>query len=75
MAKTINPKRMLVIAMSCLSCACSKPPSKPPMQIAPPDRGEIACTQDAMQCPDGSWVGRSGQRCEFICPAGDTANN
>jgi hypothetical protein len=23
---------------------------------------------DAMRCPDGSWVGRSGPRCEFICP-------
>lgn len=26
------------------------------------------CTQDAMQCPDGSWVGRSGPACEFKCP-------
>ena len=29
----------------------------------------IECTMDAMQCPDGSWVGRSGKNCEFICPA------
>ena len=28
----------------------------------------IVCTQEAMQCPDGSWVGRSGPRCEFVCP-------
>lgn len=28
----------------------------------------IACTADAMQCPDGSWVGRTGPNCEFICP-------
>ena len=28
----------------------------------------IACTMDAMQCPDGSWVGRTGKKCEFICP-------
>lgn len=27
------------------------------------------CTQDALECPDGSWVGRSGPNCEFICPA------
>ncbi len=27
-----------------------------------------ACTSDAMQCPDGSWVGRSGPNCEFVCP-------
>jgi len=27
----------------------------------------IACTADAMQCPDGTWVGRTGPNCEFIC--------
>jgi hypothetical protein len=27
-----------------------------------------ACTMDAKQCPDGSYVGRSGPNCEFICP-------
>ena len=26
------------------------------------------CTQEAMQCPDGSWVGRSGPNCQFVCP-------
>lgn len=30
--------------------------------------GGTACTADAMQCPDGSWVGRSGPNCEFVCP-------
>lgn len=28
----------------------------------------IVCTQDAMQCSDGSWVARSGPKCEFVCP-------
>lgn len=28
----------------------------------------IMCTMDAMMCPDGSSVGRSGPNCEFICP-------
>jgi hypothetical protein len=28
----------------------------------------VACTMDAMQCPDGSYVGRSGPDCEFVCP-------
>ncbi|HEY4501530.1 MAG TPA: hypothetical protein VJJ20_00485 [Candidatus Paceibacterota bacterium] len=32
----------------------------------------VACTADAMQCPDGSYVGRSGPNCEFVCPAGTT---
>lgn len=30
---------------------------------------EIACTMDAMMCPDGSAVGRTGPSCEFAkCP-------
>lgn len=28
----------------------------------------VACTADAMQCPDGTWVGRSGPGCTFSCP-------
>jgi len=34
-----------------------------------PDANEpVFCTADAMQCPDGSWVGRTGPKCEFVCP-------
>lgn len=38
--------------------------------IAPqaPEDSMVMCTQDSMQCPDGSWVGRSGPACEFKCP-------
>ena len=32
------------------------------------DGGQTACTADAMQCSDGTWVGRSGPNCEFVCP-------
>jgi hypothetical protein len=29
----------------------------------------VACTMDAMQCPDGSYVGRIPPDCEFApCP-------
>lgn len=28
----------------------------------------VACTMDAMMCPDGTYVGRSGPKCEFKCP-------
>ncbi len=28
----------------------------------------IYCTMDAKQCPDGSYIGRSGPNCEFVCP-------
>jgi hypothetical protein len=29
----------------------------------------VACTMDAMMCPDGTYVGRSGPDCKFVCPA------
>lgn len=32
-----------------------------------PDK--VFCTQDAKQCPDGSYVSRTGPKCEFSkCP-------
>ena len=31
----------------------------------------VMCTADAMECPDGSYVGRTGPNCEFVCPQGD----
>src|SRR3989344_3113091 len=34
-----------------------------------PSPEAVFCTQDAMQCPDGSYVGRAGPNCEFTeCP-------
>lgn len=40
----------------------------------PADDGDlIACTADAFQCSDGSYVGRTGPSCEFICPADDAS--
>ena len=32
------------------------------------DIAPIACTADAKQCSDGTYVGRSGPNCEFVCP-------
>ena len=34
-----------------------------------PPNNNVACTADAKQCPDGSYVGRSGLNCEFVCPS------
>lgn len=31
--------------------------------------GPVACTADAIECPDGTWVGRTGPNCEFVCPS------
>ncbi len=34
--------------------------------------GQVACTQEAKLCPDGSYVGRTGPQCEFAaCPSND----
>jgi len=33
-----------------------------------PEEEGVMCTMDAMLCPDGSYVGRTGPGCEFICP-------
>ncbi|HMO77993.1 MAG TPA: Gmad2 immunoglobulin-like domain-containing protein [Candidatus Paceibacterota bacterium] len=33
-----------------------------------PEEEMVACTMDAMMCPDGSYAGRSGPNCEFVCP-------
>lgn len=35
---------------------------------------QTMCTMDAQQCPDGTWVGRTGPNCEFVC-GGDTSDN
>jgi len=44
--------------------------SKTNQDITPPDTaGPTACTEEAMECPDGSSVGRAGPECEFeACP-------
>ncbi len=34
-----------------------------------PDNSGVVCTLDAKLCPDGSYVGRTGPKCEFApCP-------
>ncbi len=46
----------------------------PSSVLAPSPDGDmpVACTMDARECPDGSFVGRTGPNCEFqTCPNGD----
>ena len=52
------------------------PHREPPVTITsptvPPQKG-YACTMEAKQCPDGSYVGRTGPKCEFAaCPHENT---
>lgn len=43
---------------------------KQPTKESPtPPNGGVACTMEAKQCPDGSYVSRTGPKCEFsACP-------
>jgi hypothetical protein len=40
-----------------------------------PEAEGTLCTADAIECPDGSWVGRSGPDCQFVCPAGTSTQS
>lgn len=42
-------------------------PTSVPAPVVTPTPTPVACTADAMQCPDGSFVGRTGPNCEFVC--------
>jgi hypothetical protein len=43
--------------------------TEPSTEATSSHSGEVACPMDAKQCPDGSYVGRSGTQCEFSpCP-------
>ncbi|MDP9249017.1 MAG: hypothetical protein M3M85_00695 [bacterium] len=40
-----------------------------PKAVLPGGEQPVACTMEARACPDGSFVGRQGPRCEFAaCP-------
>ena len=32
------------------------------------DTEPTACSKEAKLCPDGTYVGRTGPNCEFVCP-------
>lgn len=53
---------IFAVAFACFLASCGK-------GYVPKTSDEhMVCTQEAMQCSDGSWVGRSGKKCEFVCP-------
>lgn len=60
----------LIVGFAVAVAACGNSASKPTQPE--PDPGK-QCTQEAMVCPDGSSVGRTGPNCEFApCPAATT---
>jgi hypothetical protein len=60
-----------LLLAACMQANPSKPSAQAeePTKVVPPADNQVMCTMDAMQCADGSWVGRSGPNCEFVCPA------
>jgi PBP1b-binding outer membrane lipoprotein LpoB len=60
-----------LLLAACVQANTSKPSAQAeePTEAIPPTDNQVMCTMDAMQCADGSWVGRSGPNCEFVCPA------
>jgi hypothetical protein len=50
--------------------ATTRPPPAGSPTATPPAREDIVCTMDVKRCPDGTEVGRTGPRCEFVCPDG-----
>lgn len=60
---------LLIIALIALVVGVSIFATKSKPQYLPQVPQGIACTEEAKQCPDGSYVGRTGPQCQFsACP-------
>ena len=58
---------LVILGIIAISVFKEKLPQTPSVTI--PDE-PVACTMEARMCPDGSYVGRQGPKCEFAaCPA------
>jgi hypothetical protein len=60
--------KLAILISALLLSACMQGNNSKPTEVNPPADNQVMCTMDAMQCTDGSWVGRSGPNCEFVCP-------
>lgn len=71
--------------MADLGGSCVKDGSPPtPVDVTPPSPppsvNGVMCTMEAKLCPDGSYVGRTGPKCEFTAcpssaPSGESASS
>ncbi len=70
MIKTMYVFIGLALVAAFVSIFLSNYASVPIEPAAPaPEPVAIMCTADALECPDGSYVGRTGVDCSFVCPA------
>jgi hypothetical protein len=59
----------LVLIVAIISIVFIATRSKPQTIFPNPEPQPVACTEEAKQCPDGSYVGRTGPQCQFAaCP-------
>jgi Immunoglobulin-like domain of bacterial spore germination len=73
MLKIISVLIGITVVLGCLSLWFA-PRAAAPVDVSPmPDVPATMCTMDAMQCADGSYVGRTGPHCEFVCPPSATS--
>jgi hypothetical protein len=72
MQKPIITILLLIVCLTIATKVKSFIKNNQPTHPAPVEMVEetetIICTMDAMMCPDGTYVGRSGLKCEFVCP-------
>lgn len=54
-----------LIVLSLIYIVLPKPATPTPHN----DDDAVFCTMDAFECADGTWVGRTGPNCEFVCPS------
>jgi hypothetical protein len=62
----IVPSLLLISGLFTAGSVQAQMTSEAPEPVEP-----IMCTMDVKQCPDGSFVGRSGPTCEFVCPVNE----
>jgi hypothetical protein len=69
-AAIITPKISCRPRPACLDSIprCMIPETSDMCPKTTPTSSMIACPADAKQCSDGTWVGRTGPSCEFVCP-------
>lgn len=64
---------VILVVLLGLVYSFTNPSSTTPTIPDRPDGDQIACTMEAMMCPDGTYVGRSGPNCQFVCPVTSTS--
>lgn len=69
MKRALIVAAILIIGAGFIVWAASTDTSPRPESATPNPSTEQACTTDAMMCPDGTAVGRTGPNCSFApCP-------